>query len=83
MCKIKDAIQRAQEVKQYYYWNFMESLYEMMPEQPKLTIEDIEEMEKSYYYSSNPTCVNSDASISSSSLNNQFYEPKEDNYYAK
>lgn len=82
MSKISDAQIRAKEIKEYYEWGYMEHLYELMPQQPKLTKQDIEEMEKSYSHSSIPSYSNTNASVPSSSLNNQYYEPNEENYYA-
>ena len=82
MCKIKDATLRAKEINEHYKWGYMEHLYEMMPQQPKLSEQDIEDMEKSYGNSSKPTYLNSSVSVPSSSLNNRYYEPKEENYYA-
>ena len=82
MSKIKDAVIRAQEVKQHYYYNYMDALYENMPKQPLLTEEDIEYMEKSYGHSSNPTFVNASASVPSSALNNHNYNNIKRNRYA-
>jgi len=78
MSKIKDAVQRSEEVRQHYYWSFMESLYEMMPKQPELTELDIQDMEREHSCS----LPQSNISIPKEVLNNQYYEPNEDGYYA-
>ena len=82
MCKIKDALIRAEEVKLHYHYNFMEALYEMMPQVKPLSEKDIDDMEKSYGNSSKLIIDKSSEILPSSSLNNQFYEPNEENYYA-
>jgi len=78
MSKIKDAMMRANDVKQHYHWNFMEHLYEMMTEQQILTSEDLDDMEREL----NRFLTQSSIIVPNEVLNNQYYEPKEENYYA-
>ena len=69
MSKIKDALIRAKEVKEYYEWGYMEHLYANMPKQELLSESDIEEMESSYANSSKPFVNKSNEIVSFNSSN--------------
>lgn len=78
MSKIKDAVIRALEIREHYHWNYMEHLYEMMPQEEVLTSEDLDDMERDLKRS----LTVSNIIVPNQSLNNQYYEPNEENYYA-
>lgn len=69
MSKIKDALIRAKEIKEYYEWGYMEHLYANMPKQELLSESDIEEMEKSYGNSSKPLVSKTSGIVSFNSSN--------------
>lgn len=69
MSKIKDALIRAKEIKEYYEWGYMEHLYANMPKQELLSESDIKKMESSYANSSKPLLKNSSEIVSINSSN--------------
>ena len=79
MCKIKDSLLQAEEIKYQHYFSFMEHLYEMMPKQTKLSEFDINNMERDLI----KPLPHEDIIVSELPLNNKYYEVKKENYYVK
>lgn len=82
MSKIKEQILRDQEIQMEYYFKFMDSIYDVVRPEPRLSEKDIEDMEKSYCSSSN-SLVNKTSEIvpfnnSNTAKANIFVEVKKD-----
>jgi len=69
MSKIKDAVLRAEEIREYYHWNFMEHLYNEVLKQPELSEVEIDDMEREH----SSSLPSSNINISKQSLNNTNY----------
>lgn len=76
MSKTMEALLRSQEIQMKHYFSFMEKMYESL--HVDLSESDINEMEKSYDSSSNPSVDNiCKRSITNLALNNVNYNPKQ------
>ena len=72
MSKSKENLLYQESVRMEYEMKFMEWIYDTFEPQ-LLSINDVDDMEKSYGNSSKSIVNQSDASVPSSSLNNQNY----------
>jgi len=69
MSKIKDQLQRQEEVQQEYYYKFMDHIYDVLNPEPRLSESDINIMEQDYCHSQIAPTKNISTSVPKSAIN--------------